>query len=355
MGEKINNILKGEIISSVFYVLLGLCLILIPTQTVDVICKVVFGLILIGVGIYHIYIYIRGKASATIMDLLSGVVVFVLGVFLFMTPSIVIKLLPWMLGAFVLVDSLWKFKGAFRLKKGGQKSWSALLIGSLIFIALGIVILFGRFPKIMTLLIFSGWVLVCDGVVDIILFIVMKLGLRKIAKKATAENGDPEGESGDSTAPGETFSRKENEPQDAAETHEETIAEWAETPAGSEKTKKSGRKFLGRKKKDAADDVSDEVAENAAVVSAEKADSQEQSEDESENIYDDEPLTSKDAVTDGIVSSETSGKFQNTRWENEPQSAEMKLWDVGKDQVETGSLKEFLDNSDEEELEEWKD
>lgn len=355
MGEKINNILKGEIISSVFYVLLGLCLILIPTQTVDVICKVVFGLILIGVGIYHIYIYIRGKVSATIMDLLSGVVVFVLGVFLFMTPSIVIKLLPWMLGAFVLVDSLWKFKGAFLLKKGGQKSWSALLIGSLIFIALGIVILFGRFPKIMTLLIFSGWVLVCDGVVDIILFIVMKLGLRKIAKKATAENGDPEGESGDSTAPRETFSRKENEPQDAAETHEETIAEWAETPAGSEKTKKSGRKFLRRKKKDAADDVSDEVAENAAVVSAEKADSQEQSEDESENIYDDEPLTSKDAVTDGIVSSETSGKFQNTRWENEPQSAEMKLWDVGKDQVETGSLKEFLDNSDEEELEEWKD
>lgn len=355
MGEKINNILKGEIISSVFYVLLGLCLILIPTQTVDVICKVVFGLILIGVGIYHIYIYIRGKVSATIMDLLSGVVVFVLGVFLFMTPSIVIKLLPWLLGAFVLVDSLWKFKGAFLLKKGGQKSWSALLIGSLIFIALGIVILFGRFPKIMTLLIFSGWVLVCDGVVDIILFIVMKLGLRKIAKKATAENGDPEGESGDSTAPGETFSRKENEPQDAAETHEETIAEWAETPAGSEKTKKSGRKFWGRKKKDAADDVSDEVAENAAVVSAEKADSQEQSEDESENIYDDEPLTSKDAVTDGIGSSETSGKFQNTRWENEPQSAEMKLWDVGKDQAETGSLKEFLNNSDEEELEEWKD
>ena len=72
MGEKINNILKGEIISSVFYILLGLCLILIPTQTVDVICKVVFGLILIGAGIYHIYIYIRGKAKATIMDLLCA-------------------------------------------------------------------------------------------------------------------------------------------------------------------------------------------------------------------------------------------------------------------------------------------
>lgn len=355
MGEKINNILKGEIISSVFYVLLGLCLILIPTQTVDVICKVVFGLILIGVGIYHIYIYIRGKASATIMDLLSGVVVFVLGVFLFMTPSIVIKLLPWMLGAFVLVDSLWKFKGAFLLKKGGQKSWSVLLIGSLIFIALGIVILFGRFPKIMTLLIFSGWVLVCDGVVDVILFIIMKLGFRKIAKKAAAENGDPKGEDSDSIAPEETFSQKENEPQDTAKIHEETMAEWTEVQDGAEKEKKSGRKLFVRKKKDAADDVSDEEAENAAVVSAEKEDPQEQSEEESENIYDDEPLTSKDAVTDGIGSSETSGKIQDTRWENEPQTAEMKPWDVGRDQAETGSLKDFLNNSDEEELEEWKD
>lgn len=197
MGEKINNILKGEIISSVFYILLGLCLILIPTQTVDVICKVVFGLILIGAGIYHIYIYIRGKAKATIMDLLSGVVVFVLGVFLFMTPSIVIKLLPWMLSAFVLVDSLWKFKGAFLLKKGGNGAWSVLLIGSLVFIALGIVMLFGRFPKIMTLLIFSGWVLVCDGAADIVFYIIMKLGLRKIAKKAETEKEDSVADSSD--------------------------------------------------------------------------------------------------------------------------------------------------------------
>ena len=220
MGEKINNILKGEIISSVFYILLGLCLILIPTQTVDVICKVVFGLILIGAGIYHIYIYIRGKAKATIMDLLSGVVVLCWGVS-FMTPSIVIKLLPWMLSAFVLVDSLWKFKGAFLLKKGGNGAWSVLLIGSLVFIALGIVMLFGRFPKIMTLLIFSGWVLVCDGAADIVFYIIMKLGLRKIAKKAEtekedsgADSSDAVNETADMDVPNDTRTQDENAPSE---------------------------------------------------------------------------------------------------------------------------------------------
>ena len=298
MGEKINNILKGEIISSVFYILLGLCLILIPTQTVDVICKVVFGLILIGVGIYHIYIYIRGKAKATIMDLLSGVVVFVLGVFLFMTPSIVIKLLPWMLSAFVLVDSLWKFKGAFLLKKGGHGAWSVLLIGSLVFIALGIVMLFGRFPKIMTLLIFSGWVLVCDGTADIVFYIIMKLGLRKIAKKAETEKEDSGADSSDAV--------KETEyPTDTAAESKPVTETTAETTAAM-------------------------PAQDADGYSADRKETEESTAPEEEQ------------------------KQEDSRWEKEPENVEMKLWDVGKDQAETGSLKDLLDGSDED-LEEWKD
>ena len=312
MGEKINNILKGEIISSVFYILLGLCLILIPTQTVDVICKVVFGLILIGVGIYHIYIYISGKAKATIMDLLSGVVVFVLGVFLFMTPSIVIKLLPWMLSAFVLVDSLWKFKGAFLLKKGGRGAWSVLLIGSLVFIALGIVMLFGRFPKIMTLLIFSGWVLVCDGAADIVFFIIMKLGLRKIAKKAEAEkeeagadSSDAVNETADMDMPNDTKPQDENEPNElqngnGTEYPIDIVAESTEKPT-----------------------------------------------------QDTEGSTNR-KVTEKVMEPAEKSKHENSRWEKEPENVEMKLWDVGKDQAETGSLKDLLDGSDED-LEEWKD
>ena len=301
MGEKINNILKGEIISSVFYILLGLCLILIPTQTVDVICKVVFGLILIGVGIYHIYIYIRGKAKATIMDLLSGVVVFVLGVFLFMTPSIVFKLLPWMLSAFVLVDSLWKFKGAFLLKKGGNGAWSVLLIGSLVFIVLGIVMLFGRFPKIMTLLIFSGWVLVCDGAADIVFYIIMKLGLRKIAKKAETEKEDSDADSSD-----------------------------------------------------AVNETADMDVPNDTKTQDENAPGEQQSGNETEYQTDTDGYSADRKETEESTEPEEEQKQENSRWEKEPEDVEMKLWDVGKDQAETGSLKNLLDGSDED-LEEWKD
>lgn len=364
MGEKINNILKGEIISSVFYILLGLCLILIPTQTVDVICKVVFGLILIGVGIYHIYIYIRGKAKATIMDLLSGVVVFVLGVFLFMTPSIVIKLLPWMLSAFVLVDSLWKFKGAFLLKKGGHGAWSVLLIGSLVFIALGVVMLFGRFPKIMTLLIFSGWVLVCDGAADIVFFIIMKLGLRKIAKKAEAEkeasDADEKDSANDSTdmdMQNGTKMQESNETQSENEIEysADTAAENTSAETVTAELEKKSRRGIFRKKEKIQENTGDSVTQQNARENVLK--DSPTSDFSSENIT--ESTEDTEASADGKVTEEATEpaekpKQESSRWEKEPENVEMKLWDVGKDQVETGSLKDLL-NGSEEDLEEWKD
>ena len=127
MGRKISNILKGEIVSSIFYIALGLCLLLIPDQTVNIICKVIFGLIMIAAGVYHVGIYVAEKEKSTILDLFTGVITMVLGVFLFFTPQIVIKILPYLLGAFVLVDSFWKLKGTHRLRKAELGMWKIFL------------------------------------------------------------------------------------------------------------------------------------------------------------------------------------------------------------------------------------
>ena len=61
MEKKTSKFLRGEILSSICYIVLGLCLVLIPDQTVNIICKVVFGLVMIAAGIYHIVIYAAEK------------------------------------------------------------------------------------------------------------------------------------------------------------------------------------------------------------------------------------------------------------------------------------------------------
>ena len=161
MGKKVSDFLKSEILSSVFYLAFGLCLLLVPDQTVNIICKIVFGLVMIASGIYHIVIYTAEKEKATILDLFTGVIVMVLGIFLFFTPQIVIKILPYLLGALVLVDSIWKIKGSYRLKKAQRGRWKIILTA--------------------------------DGVADIVFLIMIRLGMKKseklCAEKEQEENG----------------------------------------------------------------------------------------------------------------------------------------------------------------------
>lgn len=61
MWNKINRILKGQLVTSLLYTLLGLCFVLMPVDAVNAICKFVFGILLILAGIYHILIYVFGE------------------------------------------------------------------------------------------------------------------------------------------------------------------------------------------------------------------------------------------------------------------------------------------------------
>lgn len=192
MWEKINNFLKGQIVTSIIYIALGACLAFMPVNTINVICKFVFGILLILVGFYHILIYILEKLNSTILDLFSGGVLMVIGIFLFMNPQIVVKLLPILLGTFILVDSIWSLKGSFKLKKRGSGAWKILLIGSLIFIGLGISLVINPFTMVKYTVIFAGWIFLCNGVVDLIYLILLHRGLKELKQEAEAVDADGE-------------------------------------------------------------------------------------------------------------------------------------------------------------------
>ena len=214
--------------------------------------------------------------------------------------------------------------------------------------------LFGRFPKIMTLLIFSGWVLVCDGAADIVFFIIMKLGLRKIAKKAEAEKEEAGADSSDAVddkvdmdTQNDTKTQDGNDPQSgnatkySANTAAENMA--VETATTEKVQERTGNSITEQNEQENAlkdSSASDFSSENAT-------------ESTGEPTQDTEGSTNR-KVTEEVTEPAEKPKQENSRWKKEPENVEMKLWDVGKDQVETGSLKDLLDGSDED-LEEWKD
>lgn len=342
MGKKISNILKGEIVSSIFYLAFGLCLILIPDQTVNIICKIVFGLVMIAAGIYHIAIYAAEKEKATILDLFTGVIVMVLGIFLFFTPQIVIRILPYLLGAFVLVDSIWKIKGSYRLKKAERGRWKILLIGCLIFIVLGISMLFYSFMSVTKMILFSGIILTADGVVDIVFLIMFKLGMRKAEK---LRNEKPKEEA-------------KQETLEPVETGSAYTTDYAEKTGAAENIAETGSQ------KSNAELYSEYAGNDEDLSEPERAPenpTENQTEDQTENPMDDsDQADGLDKVENG-----TDGQMAESNLELETEETadeadakvilDKKVYSADED-VESPNkeIREMLKNHDEP-LEEWKD
>ena len=247
----------------------------------------------------------------------------VLGIFLFFTPQIVIRILPYLLGAFVLVDSIWKIKGSYRLKKAERGRWKILLIGCLIFIALGISMLFYSFMSVTKMILFSGIILTADGAADIVFLVMLRLGMRKTEK---LRNEKPKED------------KKQEKPEPV-----ETGSEESNTESYPE--------YTGNSENSSESDI------NTVY----------QTEDSTENSIDDSYQAEDSAQTEGSDQTENNAKCQETETNLELETEETadeadakvildkKVYSADAD-VESPNreIREMLKNHDEP-LEEWKD
>ena len=202
MKEKIVGFLRGQILTSIVYILLGAAFVFVPVESVNVICKIVFGIMLIAAGAWHILLYILEKPVTTMLDLFSGVILVVFGIFLFHNPQVIVKVLPTLLGGFILVDCAWTLRGTFRLKKAGSGAWKWVLLGTAVFVGLGIAMIINPFTVVRYTILFCGCVLLANGIVDLIFQLVVYRGLKNAKRRAeelaqTAEQAEAVADSGE--------------------------------------------------------------------------------------------------------------------------------------------------------------
>ena len=236
MWEKINNFLKGQIVTSIIYIALGACLAFMPVNTINVICKFIFGILLILVGILSYPDLYSGetecydpgsffwRCSAWSSESSSS-----------RTRRSWSSSCQILLGTFILADSIWSLKGSLKLKKRGSGAWKFLLIGSLIFIGLGISLVINPFTMVKYTVIFAGWIFLCNGVVDLIYLILLRRGLKELKQEAEAVDADSEIISDDA--------------ESSAQPEEPVVSEYAP--------------WSSRRKAEPADDLSDSEEETS--------------------------------------------------------------------------------------------
>ena len=169
MTENIIKYLKSSIAISILLIIFSLFLIFAPEASLSLIMRIL-GIILIFTGVLHIINYFSEfKEFKTIsIQLIVGVLTFIIGLTIIFKPLIVNDILIILIGSWIIVESVIKFQISLKEKVLGSDFWLFPLLLSIVSFLIGILVLFNPLETILTITTLYGISLLFSEICSII-------------------------------------------------------------------------------------------------------------------------------------------------------------------------------------------
>ena len=165
MKDFFKRVKADAIMSAVLCIALGVVLIVWPGETIDIVCKVLAaGLIILG-GV-ELFSYITNRNGYMFTGIL-GLIVLIIGVWIFLKPSSIVSLVPIVIGVILAVHGVQDVKMALESKNGGYDRWWIMLIIAIISIAFGVLCIVNAFGMVKLAMQVVGAALIYDGISDL--------------------------------------------------------------------------------------------------------------------------------------------------------------------------------------------
>ncbi len=170
----------GFIVSSIFYIVLGIILIIWPQISIRVICKL-FGLLILALGIGRVIRYFSNIEYDTPfqLDFAHGILNILIGIFMLISPNALVIALPVVLGIVILIDSVLRLQISIDLKRLQYDDWLVSFILALVTTVFGVLLLFNPFVGSMVLTRFIGISLTIDGIINLWILIYVSNKVRE--------------------------------------------------------------------------------------------------------------------------------------------------------------------------------
>ena len=168
MEGLLKKIKANMIVSSLLCVLLGLVLVLRPGLSVRIVCTAV-GIVLILSGVTRIidWFCARDGSMYAQMNLIFGIVLVVVGVWIVVKPDKVLAIIPIIVGIVIGMHGLNNLKQAIELWRDKyDKWWVAFILGALT-VGLGVLLICRPFAAIDTVVMVIGFFMIYDGLSNI--------------------------------------------------------------------------------------------------------------------------------------------------------------------------------------------
>ncbi|MGN0161269.1 MAG: HdeD family acid-resistance protein [Lachnospiraceae bacterium] len=172
---------KSTIISSVIYIIVGLLLAIFPGSTARTI-GYAFATVVLIVGLGFLYRYFSKDVRVLFVgnELVTGIVLVALSLFVFLRVDSVVSVIPFFLGIIITISGVTKLQDAIsfqRVRYGGSIYVYVLAVLNIIF---GILLMLNPFKAVETLIMLIGFGLVYSGVTDLITLILVTKNIMRM-------------------------------------------------------------------------------------------------------------------------------------------------------------------------------
>ncbi len=174
----INGLFNVSILTSVVILVIGIFLFIQPDTVIRMI-SVVLGIIFLIPGITAMIDYFKEKNSAS---LVLGVITILVSLILIIKTDLVASILPFILGIYFVVNGITRLQYALELKKQGYTSFTTSLVFSLLIMICGILFILNPFEGAMALTQMIGMFMIIYAALDITNTVVIKRGMKVVTK-----------------------------------------------------------------------------------------------------------------------------------------------------------------------------
>lgn len=179
MIKKINKFVDLSIIASIIFTIIGLCLIIFPDVSLNIMSYVIGGLFLI----FGIYLFTINYNSLILTDMIFfGVMMVLLGVILIVYPKLIAQLIPIVLGIWFITDSIVKIRISLSLKDYDDTPWVLTLVLSIISMLCGVVFILHPLASSEVITTFIGALIMIYSLSDIIDMFMFKKHINDVIK-----------------------------------------------------------------------------------------------------------------------------------------------------------------------------
>ena len=162
--ERIKTIRKHMLLTSILFLLLGVCFIVWPDEAARLLARAT-AIMIIAVGAFELVLFFLGKKKGVIdiPAIISGVLLLALGVYLLIKPDTMLNFFNIIFGVIILIIGLdHLFQAIFIIRHVRSLWWISLIVG-LVAIGLGVLTLLNPFSAIRTAMIIVGITMVVEA------------------------------------------------------------------------------------------------------------------------------------------------------------------------------------------------